>query len=114
MTAKEVPIYCIRCGRHIGRQKVPDDFKGNVVWGYCPECNAKRLRGVTEVGFLEELDMFIRAWLKLREVLPKTWEFVGPALERVKDMPHDTPEEAGRRLVEFIKALHEQRREKRG
>jgi len=43
--AKEVPIYCIRCGRHIGRQKVPDNFKGNCVWDYCPECSYRKRGG---------------------------------------------------------------------
>ena len=69
---------------------------------------------VDEEEFFEDIREFIKFLKKLKKLGPKLWKVLEPAFERIRDMPADTLEQRERRLVEFIKALHEQRREKRG
>ena len=69
---------------------------------------------VEEEEFFEDYEEFIEILKKLRELEPELRRALRPAFERVRDMPADTFEQRERRLVEFVKALHEQRREGHG
>jgi len=106
--AKEVPIYCVRCGRHIGWQKVPGNFQGNCLWGYCERCrmHGEIIKKAAEI--LEDIDRFLKAWLEYSKLPPEVARRVKCALERVENMPTKTHEQRVERVVEFLKALTEQ------
>jgi len=69
---------------------------------------------VEEEEFFEDYEEYIRILKELKKLEPELRKALKPAFERVRDMPADTLEQRARRVVEFVKALHEQRREKHG
>ena len=69
---------------------------------------------VDEEEFFEDYEEYIKILKELKKLEPELRKALKPAFERVRDMPADTFEQRVRRVVEFVKALHEQRREKHG